>query len=158
VLNYNESLSWQKIESVIKEFANSLDSDLQTEKVHSIGGQIEYFKFTDRDELVYELKLSKPILEYGSRLRIESNSGKEKIDIESSANFFGKPKLQIKSGTISESGMEKILKIQKLIRTFSWNTGEKLIFITRNTNFDLETLELVRDVHLEFKNSDYNIT
>ena len=52
-------MSWKKIEYVIREFANSLDSDLQTEKAHSIGGQIEYFKFTDSDELAYEFKLSK---------------------------------------------------------------------------------------------------
>jgi hypothetical protein len=151
-------VSWKKIESIIHEFSDSLACELQTEKVHSIGGLIEYFKFTDKEGLNYELKLSKPTLEYGSRLRIESAHGKEKIDIESSVQFFSKPKLRIKLGTISASGKEKLLKIQKSLGTFSWKTGEKLIFITRNTNFDLETLELIRELHLEIKKTEHSIT
>ena len=150
-------MDWKKIDREIKLFASGLNSQLVEKDIGFIGGKITTFKFSEPDNIFYELKHSKPESEIGSKFQMESILINEGIEIIVKKNFFGKLKTKI-NGYVSPEIKEEINKLSTFIYEFKWTTNagkgefsnrKMLKFKTTDIDLDSVTMNLIRKIHLE---------
>ncbi|MEQ9423827.1 MAG: hypothetical protein RJQ09_05370 [Cyclobacteriaceae bacterium] len=156
-------MDWIKLVENIKGFAKSYDLDIIESNSTFIGGQVTTYLLIENNSVYYEIKHSKPITEYGSKICIYSEV-KGEITIKSKSRFFKEPSIKI-IGEIPNNIQEHISELASIIGSFSWSIEsdkygwplqlrvvERLKFECSLMNISVSQLDRIRLIHMEIVN------
>ncbi|MEM7297179.1 MAG: hypothetical protein AAF391_02810 [Bacteroidota bacterium] len=152
-------LDWKKLQSDIMDFSSKHQIMLEESDMSYGSGTITSYRLNEDFKLFYELKHSKPIAEYGSILRVYSNST-DSLSIKVKVRFIGNP--SIKSSLELSTDHQKILReLGKRIGSYKWTTEHHhsgwpfelkntrvMKFECKQINLAAEELDSIRKIHL----------
>ena len=123
------------------------------------GGQVETFRLAESTLLFYEIKHSKPVPEYGSKVKLYSKNSGE-FSVKAISRLIGAPK--IKSRIQLPDDLAKLLtELAVEIGSFEWKTelcqsewpkelrGHKVLkFECKDIEHSVALLDSIREMHL----------
>ncbi|WP_370087556.1 hypothetical protein [Ekhidna sp.] len=152
-------MDWKKLHNDITGFANKHQIQLKESDLSYGSGTVTTYQLKEKDNIFYELKHSKPIAEYGSKLSIYSNSTGE-LSIQVKTRLIGKPAIKT-NFELSETLLELLSQLGKRIGSFKWTTGQHhlgwpsdlrnsttLTFECKQIDLAVAELEPIRKIHL----------
>lgn len=152
-------MDWKKLHNDISEFANNHNIELEESNFSHGNGTVTTYQLDENSKLFYELKHSKPITEYGSKLRIYSKSTDE-LSIKVKVRLIGKPSIQ-SNFELSNTLHELLSELGTRIGTFQWATERHhsgwpselkntttLKFECKRIDSATAELESIRKIHL----------
>lgn len=156
-------LNWKKLDTNLREFANSHGLELRESSTHYLKGETTIYHLVEDSGIFYEIKHTKPIGEYGSKLRIYSRTERE-ISVQSKSSWLKKPTIKTK-GEVSSDVRELAGDLTALIGFFSWETEiinpdwpealrnfKCLKFECSQIDLAVFELERIRELHLGLLN------
>ncbi|MCE7995609.1 MAG: hypothetical protein HEP71_26760 [Roseivirga sp.] len=115
-----EFMDWKKLHTDIEVFAAAHNLKVEERNTSYAKGQLTTYRMVGNSEIFYEIRHTKPISGYGSKIRIYSRT-EQQFSIKSKYNWLGKLSLKI-DGQLSDELNTSIEELAKRIGTFSWTT------------------------------------
>lgn len=153
-------MNWVKLYSDLQEFAERHGISFEEPSTSSGRGRLTTYQLAENETLYYQIKHSKPIAEYGSKIKLYSIVNRE-VMIEKKTGLFGKPKLSIE-GAIKEETQRLIQELPLEMNKFRWEIkqghlgwpdqllGRKLlVFESSQIESAVSSLEKIREIHLQ---------
>ena len=133
---------------------------LEESKTAFPSGQVTVFRLNEHYKVFYELKHAKPVIEFGSRLRVYSKLDFP-LSIKVKTRLIGKPSLK-SNIDLSEGLKVSLLKLAREIGTYEWISQQHhagwptalhqtkvLIFKYKQIGLAASQLASIRAIHLE---------
>ena len=153
-------MDWKKLHENVQAFADSHAMRKEETDTTFAGGQVTTYQLNEKSKVFYELKHSKPREDFGSKVRVYSESD-TKLSIIVKNRLLGKPSL--KANIELTENMEQLLKeLAKKIGTFKWvnephhlgwpselGNSTVLKFECKQIKLAMEHLEPIRQIHLK---------
>lgn len=153
-------MDWKKLDQNLKAFAAQHEISLEESKTAFPGGQVTVFRLNEHSKVFYELNHTKPIIEFGSRLRVYSKLDFP-LSIKVKTRLIGKPSLK-SNIDLSEGLKVSLIKLAREIGSYKWtsqphHTGwptalhqaEVLSFECKQIELAITQLVTIRAIHLE---------
>ena len=153
-------MNWKKLDIDIKNFAEKYADSTNESDYTFVEGRLTSYRLTEDTSIFYEIKHTKPIMEYGSKLRIYSKLNAD-IYLTVKSKLLGKPSLN-SNINLSDPLKSQLQALGSEIGSFSWNTqlhhmgwptnlahSKTLTFQTRQIDQAVAQLESIREIHLK---------
>ncbi|GAB5527829.1 MAG: hypothetical protein Roseis2KO_57010 [Roseivirga sp.] len=151
-------MNWKKLHTDIQNFATANRLKLEELNTTYPKGRLTMYQLVEDSKIFYEIRHSKPVADYGSKIRVYAKT-KQHISIVSKSNWLGKQSLKI-DGELSEETNILVHELVELIGSFCWNTeiinpdwpevlrGQQCLkFECRQIDLAVEALERIRALH-----------
>jgi len=146
-------VNWKKLDNTINQFAAEIDAKVEKREISSIGYKAERYEFKDSADLYYRFQITKPRIELGSSFSIRSKLPKKDIDIKARKWLFSGPRIKVSTKT-SKILSDLLTGLTNKLDQFTIQTDPfDLTFRTKLIDLDIDTLRLIRQIHLELKNN-----
>ncbi|QNR25136.1 hypothetical protein [Croceimicrobium hydrocarbonivorans] len=146
-------MDWKRLENTIHQFATEIDAKVEKRVISSIGYKAECYEFKDSADLYYRFQITKPRIELGSSFSIRSERPEKDIDIKARKWLFLGPRIKA-SPNPSRILSDLLRSLTDKLDQFTIQTDPfDLTFRTKLIDLDIDTLRLIRQIHLELKNN-----
>ena len=114
-------MNWKELHLSINDFAKRSNITIEESNTSHLGGKVTIYRLSQAPDTFYEIKHSKPIQEYGSKLRIYSKAHKN-ISIKVTQKLFGGTSMKCNK-ELPDSLNELLQELAFKIRSFQWVTS-----------------------------------
>lgn len=111
-------MDWKKLHRQFHAFGAGLGLEVETEDTNYFYGKSSTYYLAEPGLVYYKLRHSKPIGDYGSKLRIYS-SFKGNLSVKARPGLFGKPAIKT-NVALNPSLLEKLITLCRQIGRFDW--------------------------------------
>ncbi len=115
-----QPLNWKKLHTDIQAFATAHNLELEELNTTFPKGKLTTYRMMEDSKIFCEIKHSKPLADYGSKIRIYTKTERQ-ISIISKVGWLGKQSLRI-DGEVSDEVNRLMQKLAKLTGSFTWTT------------------------------------
>ena len=155
-------MDWKKIHREFHAFAAKLGWEVEADDTHFFYGKSSTYYLTEPNQAYYKLKHTKPIRDYGSKLRVYSRFNGD-LSIKAKPRFFGKPKISA-NVDLTPDLHQNLISLCQQVGGFCWTAQphhkswpfelaneRTLRFECKRVDLAVSQLSIIREIHLALK-------